>query len=211
MKKEEITEFKEEIQSFWRLSLWNLVFGSIVMAFGIMFVVTRVQVMLQAGTISALPVITVAVGLVAAGVGMKWILSSVRIFRDVKEIKIASDAAGAGATEEDLTGFRIGMMAQYREKKPMIHTMMFVSLVGGACFLGLGVANVVQMVSAIVAGTLPENYLLVPAALLNLAIGGICLLNSLYFRRYSAVWDRRLGEIARSEGMLADEMEQDPA
>ncbi len=211
MKKDETTEFKEEIRSFWRLSLWNLVFGSLVMAFGIMFVVTRVQAMALAGTISALPAVTVAFGLIAAVVGMKWILSSVRIFRDVKDIKIASDAAGAGATEEDLTGFRIRMMAQYREKKPMIHTMMLVSLVGGACFLGLGVANVVQIVIAVGAGTFPENYLLVPAALLNLAIGVICLLNSLYFRRYSAVWDRRLGEISRSEKMLADAMEQDHA
>ncbi len=211
MKKDETTEFKEEIRSFWRLSLWNLVFGSMVMAFGIMFVVTRVQAMVLAGTISPLPVITVAVGLVAAGVGMKWILSSVKIFRGVKEVKNASDAAGAGATEEDLTGFRIRMMAQYREKKTIIHTMMLVSLVGGACFLGLGVANVVQIAIAIGAGTLPENYLLVPAALLNLAIGGICLLNSLYFRRYSSVWDRRLGEISRSEKVLADAMEPDHA
>lgn len=211
MKKDETTEFKEEIRSFWRLSLWNLVFGSMVMAFGIMFVVTRVQAMVLAGTLSPLPVVTVVFGLVAAVLGMKWILSSVKIFRGVKDIKIAGDAAGAGATEEDLTGFRIRMMAQYREKKAMIHTMALVSLVGGACFLGLGVANVVQIIIALGAETLPENYLLVPAALLNLAIGGICLLNSLYFRRYSAVWDRRLEEISRSEKVLADAMEQDHA
>ncbi len=208
MKKDLRKQFEEEIRNFWTLALLNLVFAAITMAFGISFVVTRLLEMVQAGTPELLSVVIVAVGFFAAGLGLKWMLSSVQIFRGVKEIKSGYDAL-AGVTEETITGFIIRLTAQYREKRATIRMMILVCTIGGCCFLGLGILNGIQFLGGITSGTFTMNYLLVPSALLALGIGVVSLLNSIYFRRYSFIWDLRLQEAARTGEILEKTLEQD--
>ena len=209
MKKDLREQFEEEIRNFWTLALLNLVFAAITMAFGIAFVVTRLLEMVQAGTPTLLSVVIVAVGFIVAGLGMRWMLSSVQIFGGVKEIKSGYDALNGDVTQETITGFIIRMTAQYREKRATIRTMILVCTIGGCCFLGLGILNGIQFVGGITSGTFTMNYLLVPSALLALGIGVVSLLNSIYFRRYSFIWDLRLQEASRSGEILGKTLEQD--
>jgi hypothetical protein len=209
MKEDLCTQFDDEIRSFWILSISNLVFAAITMAYGIMFIVTRLQEMAQSGTLLPVPLIIVIVGFAAAVLGIKWILSSVEIFSSIEELKSAYDAKKGQMTPEDSTGFIIQMTNQYRTNKVTIRTMILVCTAGGCCFLVLGIMNSIEFVSAgLTSGMNTLNYLLIPSALISLGIATVSLLCSYYFRRYASVWDLRLSEISRSENVLEKTMEQ---
>jgi hypothetical protein len=202
-------QFEDEIRSFWILSILNLVFAAITMAYGIMFIVTRLQEMVNAATLLLVPLITVIVGFAVAVLGIKWILASVEIFSSIEELKSAYDAKKGEMTPEDSTGFIIQMINQYRTNKATIRTMILVCTAGGFCFLVLGIMGSIEFVSAgLPSGMITLNYLLIPSALLSLGIATVSLLCSYYFRRYASVWDLRLSEISRSENVLEKTMEQ---
>jgi hypothetical protein len=202
-------QFEDEIRSFWILSISNLVFAAITMAYGIMFIVTRLQEMAQAGSLLLMPLIMVVVGFAVAVLGIKWILASVEIFSSIEELKSAYDAKKGQMTPEDSTGFIIQMINQYRTNKATIRTMILVCTAGGFCFLVLGIMSSIEFVSAgLPSGMITLNYLLIPSALLSLGIATVSLLCSYYFRRYASVWDLRLSEISRSENVLEKTMEQ---
>jgi hypothetical protein len=202
-------QFEDEIRSFWILSISNLVFAAITMAYGIMFIVTRLQEMAQAGSLLLMPLIMVIVGFAVAVLGIKWILASVEIFSSIEELKSAYDSKKGQMTPEDSTGFIIQMINQYRTNKATIRTMILVCTGGGFCFLVLGIMSSIEFVSAgLPSGMITLNYLLIPSALLSLGIATVSLLCSYYFRRYASVWDMRLSEISRSENVLEKTMEQ---
>jgi len=191
------------------LSILNLVFAAITMAYGIMFIVTRLQEMTQSGTLLLVPLIMVMVGFAAAVLGIKWMLASVEIFSSIEELKSAYNAKKGQMTPEEITGFIIQMMAQYRTSKATIRTMILVCTAGGCCFLVLGIMSSIEFVSAgLTSGMITLNYLLIPSSLLSLGIAVVSLLCSYYFRRYSSVWDMRLAEISRSENLLDKTLEQ---
>ena len=209
MRKDVSPQFEDEIRSFWIVSILNLVFAAITMAYGIMFIVTRLQEMAQAGSLLLMPLIMVIVGFAVAVLGIKWILASVEIFSSIEELKSAYDAKKGQMTPEDSTGFIIQMINQYRTNKATIRTMILVCTAGGFCFLVLGIMSSIEFVSAgLPSGMITLNYLLIPSALLSLGIATVSLLCSYYFRRYASVWDMRLSEISRSENVLQKTMEQ---
>jgi hypothetical protein len=202
-------QFEDEIRSFWILSISNLVFAAITMAYGIMFIVTRLQEMAQVGSLLLMPLIMIIVGFAVAVLGIKWILASVEIFSSIEELKSAYDSKKGQMTPEDSTGFIIQMINQYRTNKATIRTMILVCTAGGFCFLVLGIMSSIEFVSAgLPSGMITLNYLLIPSALLSLGIATVSLLCSYYFRRYASVWDMRLSEISRSENVLEKTMEQ---
>jgi len=209
MRKDVSPQFEDEIRSFWIVSILNLVFAAITMAYGIMFIVTRLQEMIQAGSLLLVPLIIVIVGFSAAVLGIKWILASVEIFSSIEELKSAYDAKKGVMTMEDTTGFIIQMINQYRTNRDTIRTMILVCTAGGCCFLVLGIMSSIEFVSAgLTSGMATLNYLLIPSALLSLGIAIVSLLCSYYFRKYTSVWDIRLSEISRLETILAKTMEQ---
>ena len=209
MRKDVSPQFEDEIRSFWIVSILNLVFAAITMAYGIMFIVTRLQEMIQAGSLLLVPLIIVIVGFAAAVLGIRWILASVEIFSSIEELKSAYDAKKGVMTMEDTTGFIIQMINQYRTNRDTIRTMILVCTAGGCCFLVLGIMSSIEFVSAgLTSGMTTLNYLLIPSALLSLGIAIVSLLCSYYFRKYASVWDIRLSEISRLETILAKTMEQ---
>ena len=209
MRKDVSPQFEDEIRSFWIVSILNLVFAAITMAYGIMFIVTRLQEMIQAGSLLLVPLIIVIVGFAAAVLGIRWILASVEIFSSIEELKSAYDAKKGVMTMEDTTGFIIQMINQYRTNRDTIRTMILVCTAGGCCFLVLGIMSSIEFVSAgLTSGVTTLNYLLIPSALLSLGIAIVSLLCSYYFRKYTSVWDIRLSEISRLETILAKTMEQ---
>jgi hypothetical protein len=210
MIKDVSTQFEDEIRSFWILSILNLVFAAITMAYGIMFIVTRLQEMVNAGMLFIVPLTIVIIGFSAAVLGIKWMISSVEIFSSIEELKSAYDAKKGQMTPEDSTGFIIQMINQYRTNKATIHTMILVCTAGGCCFLVLGIMSSIEFVSAgLTSGMTTLNYFLIPSALLSLGIATVSLLCSYYFRKYASVWDMRLSEISRSENVLEKTMDQD--
>ncbi|MGA2934423.1 MAG: hypothetical protein ABSD81_04645 [Methanomicrobiales archaeon] len=216
--------FASELQSFFALCLMNLVFGSLAMAFGMQFIVTAVLVMAEAGTFQWFPVFQVLLGWAAAVVGFRWILSSAKILKGVTKIRREYRAMEEPVPAEALTRLIVRMMAHYRENWKAIWRMNLISTLGGCIFFILGVLNLFEGISAVLAGSGPAYVFIVQegltsgigrtllisffAAAINLTIGVVSLRFSSWFRRYARAWDRRLIEASHTEEALKHAMEQ---
>ena len=216
--------FASELRSFFALCLLNLVFGAMILAFGIQFIVTSVLALVEGGISLGFAAVQVLAWGAIAFLGLRWILSSVKVMRGVTAIRREYRALEEPVSGEALTGLIVRMMAQYRENRPAVRLMTIICTLGGTLFLALGVLNLLAGISAAMAGTGPLYIFLVQAGLtsgigsslflsffaagINLAIGVISLLSSSWFRRYSRAWDRRLEEASRSEEALRHTMEQ---
>ena len=205
-----LIQFRTEIRQFFLISLLNLVFAAIAIAIGVQYVVTAILSQTIDPAIPGFPVIpglrifTGAIGLICFGLGISWILSTVRIFEGIVTIKDDLEKAGDAITDERLTCLIVRMLAHYRDNHKTIRTMILVCTLGGGCFFVIGIANSLKVLSISSGGfafTL-DNLLLIPAMLLTLGIALASLLSSYYFSKFAKVWDRRLHEIEESECTL---------
>jgi hypothetical protein len=158
--------------------------------------------------IPGLRMLSGAIALICFGLGISWILTTVRIFEGIVTIKDDLDNDGDTIADERLTCLIVRMLAHYRDNRRTIRTMILVCTLGGICFFVLGIANSLKVLilsSGGFAFTL-DNHLLIPAMLLTLSISLASLLSSYYFSRFADVWERRLREIGDSECALKQKL-----
>ena len=198
------TRFKRELSSFYVLVLLNLVFGALAMAFGIQSIIASVLGLTGGQTTPEFRMVSGVFSMVCFGLGISWVLSSAKILKGITGIRRAFRHRTATATDETVTLGIVRMVAHYRENKKTIRTMILVCTLGGFCFLALGVMNSMEFFSGgISSGRFVLNsYLLIPSALLTLAIAFVSLLSSYYFLKFSRTWDLRQQETTRSEDIL---------
>jgi hypothetical protein len=210
MKKDVIIEFKAELRSFFALSLFNMVFGALAMAFGMQFVITTAIGLQKGEPFTVLSLVTILVGGAAIVLGLRWISSIVKIFRGVNEVRKKYRATKKPIANEILTGLIVRMLAHYRENKLTIRAMAVICALGGLIYLALGVTNIFQGVAWVAApgSAIPPDFAFLAAGI-NLTIGLVCLFFSTWFHRYSANWDARLEEITRSEEILKKTLDQE--
>jgi uncharacterized membrane protein len=202
-------QFEDELRSFFALTLLNLVFGAMAMAFGMQFIVAAALALSGMPAFVLLPVIQIIAGGILFVLGLRWILSSVRIFSGVARLRREYRGQEKSGSDHTLTGYIVRMLAQYRENQETIQRMTLICLLGGCLFLALGSLNLVQGFSAVMsAGGTDAVVLSFVAAGINLTIGLVCLLSSAWFRTYARAWDLRLLEISRSEEALQRTLEQ---
>ena len=203
MEKNITSEFLAELRSFFALSLFNLVFGALAMAFGLQFIITAATALQAGAAFSLLSLVTFLVGGAAFVLGLRWISSTAKILRGVNGVRKEYRAAEKPVAGETLTDLIVRMLAHYRENKTIIRAMTVICALGGLVYLALGITNIVQGAAWVVAqGDAGSPHLAFIAAGINLIIGLVCLFFSIWFHRYSASWDARLDEINRSEEIL---------
>jgi hypothetical protein len=200
-----LTQFRNELNSLFVLVLLNIVFGALAIAFGVQFMVSSVQGFTTDLSLLLIRIIAGSLSLIIFGLGIAWIIFSVKIFEHIEEIRSEFNDLNGPVPDEVLTGGIVRMLSHYRKNKKMISTMVLVCNLGGFCFLGLGILNIVQGIGATDSLSLLLSLL---AAALNLTIGIVSLRFCRYFQNYSAAWDRRLEEATRSEDALKHAMEQ---
>jgi len=198
--------FASELRSFFALCILNLVFGALILAFGVQYIVTSVLALVQGGTSFGFVITQILAWGAIAFLGLRWIVSSAEVMSGVTDIQEEFRALEEPVSGEILTGLIVRMMARYREHRKAIRLMTLVCTLGGALFLALGVWNLVQ--AGLTLGSGGSPYLSLLAAGINLTIGMVSLLLSSWFRRYSRAWDLRLAEASRSEEALRHAMEQ---
>ena len=209
-----LSQFRTEIRHFFLVSLLNLVFAAIAIAIGVQYMVTAIIGQTLDPLIPGFPVIpgfrifTGAVAMVSFGLGIRWILSTVRIYEGIVTIKDDLTRNGDAITDERLTCLIVRMLAHYRDNRTTIRTMILVCTLGGVLFFMLGIANSLKVLSVTSTGFAftVDNLLLIPAMLLTLGISLASLLSSYYFSRFSLVWERRLHEIGESEWSLKQKL-----
>ncbi len=143
--------FKREVRHFFSVSVMNIAFAALLMAFGLIVVVQEAVSMYDAYAAGEYvpffnPVLLVAG--VAMLIGIGWIITSAKVFEGVASIKDDltklkwEDASGAepGQTEkdEDLTRLIVRMLSHYRDNHATIHRMIYVCMLGSCSIFALG-------------------------------------------------------------------------
>jgi hypothetical protein len=201
----------KEIRHFSFVSLLNLVFAAIVVAFGITYIAAMATGYGTASGVAGLRILTGAIAMVSFGLGISWILVSVRIFKDMR--KIRDDLAGTGeaATEDRITCLIVRMFAYYRDNRYAIRKMILIGTLGGCVFFLLAIAGSTQLLEITGTGgqVSLDPLLLIPTMLLDLGIAFVSLFSSYYLWKFSEAYDRRLHEIGRSECALQEQLGRD--
>ncbi len=202
------TRFRRELNSFFGVTLLNVVFAAQAIALGIAYIVAAVSGTAEVPADPALRVLAGALAFACFGLGLAWIRSSAVVLRGVSLIRRPFRRRKEPASEEEITRGIIQMVAHYRENRATVRTMILVCIAGGVFFLAQGLISALGFVTPF-AGTLygPGEFALVASAVLNAGLGLVGLLSAYYFNRFSRSWDLRLEETARAEERLKSAME----
>jgi hypothetical protein len=200
--------FRRELNSFFAVTLLNVVFAAQAIAVGTAYVVASVAGTPEVPPTPALRALAGALALICFGLGLAWIRSSAVVLRGVARIRRQFRRRGEPADEEEITRGIVTMVAHYRENRSTIQRMIPVCTAGGFLFLAQGLVSALESASlSLPAGSVTLNAVaLIPAAVLSLGIGLVSLLSSYYFSRFSRAWDLRLAETARAEEQLKTAM-----
>jgi len=209
-----LVRFRSEIRHFYIVTVANIIFAAVVMAFGISVIVgeavSTYETFSTAQYVIYSPVV-LFIALVAALTGFRWLLTSVRVFEGIEMIKGDLDGMGGEVPDEALTRLIVSVLAHYRDNRATIRTMILVCTLGGVCSFFLGVLGSLEFLSVSTDGIVftLNNYLVIPFMLLTLGVALVSLASSSYFSRFARVWDERLDEIGESEALLKETLELD--
>ncbi len=148
---------------------------------------------------------TGAIALICFGLGIGWIISTVRIFEGVVTIKDDLEADGDAITDERLTCLIVRMLAHYRDNRRTIRTMILVCTLGGCVFLRARDRKQPQSPVRSHRAVLLSLWIISFSSRPCSSRSGSALaslLSSYYFSRFAKVWERRLHEIEESECAL---------
>ncbi len=204
MHKETHFRLRREIRHFYLICILNIVFAALAMAFGVNYIVAAVLGPATGFTSPEIRMLTAAVAMVCFGLGISWLISTIRIFEGIEVIKDRLDEEGVSITDDQITCLIVRMLAHYRDNRKTIRTMIRVCTLGGCGFFVLGIATGLEslIVSSDGIAFSINNLLIIPAMLLTLGIALASLSSSYYFSKFAKVWDQRLAEIEESECTL---------
>jgi hypothetical protein len=210
MTQDTIGQFGAELTSFFIVTLLNIVFGALALAIGMQFIVVT-ALALSSGTIVTLSsLLLAATGAAGVILGLWWIITSSHILKGIKSIRREYRNRRDPVTDETLTGWIVTMMAHYRENTRMIRWMNGICLLGGCIYFAFGLQNLYSgLVPETVTGSNGAGIFPFVAAAINCTIGIVSIHFSLYFRRYSKIWDERMAKAESSEAVLMHAMEQE--
>ncbi len=226
--------FKSEVGHFFRVSVLNIAFAALLMAFGLTVVVMEVVSMYEAFTTDLYLIYSPVVLFVAVSamlIGFSWIITSARILEGVEEIqddlkRLEKEKRKERKTnaqlhdlplepdipDEDLTRLIVRMLSHYRDNHGTINRMIYVCMLGSASIFLLGTLaslEFFQLTSTSLTFTIGPGILLLPSLLITTVIAIVSLISSIYFHRFANVWDERIGEIDHSEALLKQTLEND--
>jgi hypothetical protein len=203
-----LSQFKKEITNFYVIALINIVFSALAIAFGVSSAVTAILgLTLDVG----IPFPRIGSGILAMicfGLGLSWLLSTVRIFEGIESIQDTLCRKDEEISGDRMTCLIVRMLAHYRDNRKTIGTMITVCTLTGCGFFILGINIGLHALSVTPRGISVgfDAILLIPAMLLTLGIALTSILSSYYFSKFSKVWDQRLDEIEESECALKENL-----
>jgi len=204
------SRFFRELNSFYLITLMNVIFGALAIAFGVQYMVSSVLGLADGAAFSLLCMATAAFSMAGFGLGLSCIASSVKILDGLDDIRSAAKEQKSTVPGEVTTRGITRMIAHYRRDKKTLRIMILVCTLGGYFFLALGIFYSIEFFSfSLTSGTVTLNSaLLIPPVLLAPSIGIVSLLSSFSFARFSKAWDVPEGENSRLEQVRADTLER---
>ena len=205
-----MAKVQRELNSYQGLATLNIAFGGLAMAFGISFIVQSIQAIVQAQSLLLPQVALVVLGFVAAGISIRWLISSAELLDGVSDLKDDYNKNKASLDDESTVNLVVKMTSHYRQNKPTIKTMMKISRIAGICFLVAG-AYTLALAATNIGAVVPtwELFLQALGSVFNFAMAAACFAIPHFFGKYSKVWDFRLNEAAKAEKQLQQQLEED--
>ena len=231
MEKTAFKRFKSEVGHFFCVSVLNIAFAALLMAFGLTVVVMEVVSMYETFTTGMYLIyspVVLFVAVCAMLIGFSWIVTSAGILEGVEEIqddlkRLEKEKRKTNAQlrdvplepeipDEDLTCLIGRMLSHYRDNHATINRMIYICMLGSASIFLLGTfasLEFFQLTSTSLTFTIGPGFLLLPSLLITTAIAIVSLISSIYFHRFAKVWDERIGEIDHSAAFLKQTLEND--
>ena len=189
------TKCKNEIRSFFGLTVVNLVIAALIMALGIGLGVTQLLALVELGTIQLLPLLLISAGFVATTAGVYWLIKTAEILDGVEDISSSCEQISQHDNQDQVTGVLVQMIAHYRKNQPIIDTMTILGRIGGVLFLVGGSLSLVYAVNTLLtSGIVIEGISQLAGSIMAFGVGIGSLLIAKYFKRYSGDWVARLQE-----------------
>lgn len=205
-------KLKHELNSLQGLSITNLVCSSLVMAFGIYFLIPNLISIVTTKTVDISQVGLVIFGALVFAIAVRWLMSSAIIVDTTSKIATALSKHKKNKTLDDeaLTGLIVDMTATYRENKPTIEFMTAISKIAGVCFTIVALFTSVSIIIGVLSGT--EIWSIIISAInmaISLVIAFTCFVIPHFFAKYSTLWNKRLDEAAKVEAALEKQLGED--
>ena len=137
-----LNKLNKQIIIFLGLSVVNIVFAAIALAFGIVLVVNHLFPLVETGIIRSISVGYILAGGCLAVIGFWWILPSVSIMDFITDLQFKSDKQKGKSDDEEEIGLIIRLLSHYRENDKKIKSMIFISRIGGSFFIINGIISV---------------------------------------------------------------------
>ena len=202
------TKCKNEIRSFFGLTLVNIVIAALIMAFGIALGVTQLLTLLELAKIQLMPVLLISAGVIAVIAGVYWLIKTAEILDGVENINSAWEQISTHDNQEQITGVLVQMIAHYRKNQTIIDTMSILGRIGGVIFLVAGSLSLVYAVNILLTtGIVIESISQLAGSIIAFGVGIGSLLIAKYFKRYSGVWQSRLQEEHNIQETLKKKLE----
>ena len=202
-----LIRIRKEIQHFSRISFLNHLFAALTITVGMIVIFRQIVPVLLHITTRATaqfsPVIIIA-GVITVFAGIGWFRASIRIAEGIRPIREKAAEWGDAVSDEELTSLIVSLLAYYRENRDALRTMVIVCTIGGLCFLLLGCLYGLEYLSITGnGGEFSEDaFFMIPVLLLMPGIAIVSLCSSLYFSKFSRIWDFRIKETEHSETLL---------
>ncbi len=196
-----------EIRTLFGLTLVNMVMAALVMGFGTSFAVTQILATVEGdGTLFAMLIFAV-VGIVAAAIGIRWLLSVVSVMEGVLDVREKYQENKKDS--EGITGVIVQMLATYRSKKSTLERMVKISKIGGVLFAFSGFLQLMAFLVTYTTGDTMTLLTGIVGVTVVFCIALVCFLIPKYYGQFSKRWDARIAKSCRAETELKEKMETD--
>jgi len=201
-----IKKINDEIGSLTALSIVNLIFGALAIAIGVCNSVKHINFLKESVQISLTPVIFICFGIGLGIIGLYWLISSANILDFTTDIKLERHKKKISATDEDITGLIVQMIAFYRKNQKKIRQMIVMSMIGGCLFLCFTLFSAINMLMKPSGDVVWSQYVQIIGLFLMLFIGIACFFIPRFFKKYASIWDSRMKETENVEQRLMDQI-----
>jgi hypothetical protein len=203
-----LKKLNKQIIIFLGLSVVNIIFAAIALAFGVIFVINHLLPIIRSGIIESISIGYIIAGGCLAVIGFWWILPSASIMDFITDLQIESYKEKEKSTDEKEIELIIRLLSYYRENDRKINRMIFISRIGGSFFLINGVISSVDVLSKISVSFFPSMYAMQLAAIaLMFGWGIVSLIIPRFLKQTAQIWEYRVNKSEEAAKILRNHLE----
>ena len=196
------TKLQHELSSLLGLSIINMMCCAFGFAFGALFLTPTLLQVAQTQTVSLDQLGLAILGAAAFAIAFRWLISTSKIIEATTKLNktYAKHKEKQTLTDEAITSLIVDMTATYRENKPTLKLMAFISKIACAAFTLMATAQLISLAFSGAVGI--QLWLTLLSATVCYGVAAASYIIPHFFGKYSAVWNQRLSRTEQAETQL---------